>query len=69
MSAFLDTVNIVSVAIILTVCLEMAKASITDWKTALIAVAGFAVTLKFKKLNSAFVVIGGAATGYLLSLV
>lgn len=68
MSAFLDTVNVVSVAIILAVCLEMGKASITDWRTTLIAIAGFTVTIKFKKLNSAFVVIGGAVTGYLLSL-
>lgn len=68
MSVFLDTVNIVSVAIILAVCLEMCRASITDWRTTLIAIAGFAVTMKFKKLNSAFVVIGGAASGYLLSL-
>lgn len=68
MSAFLDTVNVVSVAIILAVCLEMGRASITDWRTTLIAIAGFAVTMKFKKLNSAFVVIGGAVSGYLLSL-
>lgn len=68
MSAFLDTVNIVSVAIILAVCLEMGRASITDWRTTLIAIAGFVVTMKFKKLNSAFVVIGGAVSGYLLSL-
>ncbi len=68
MSAFLDTVNIVSVALILAVCIEMGRASITDWRTTIIAIAGFAITLKFKKLNSAFVVIGGAASGYLLSL-
>lgn len=68
MSAFLDTVNIVSVAVILAVCLEMGKTSITDWRTTLIAIAGFAVTMKFKKLNSAFIVIGGAISGYLLSL-
>ena len=68
MSAFLDTVNMVSVAIILAVCLEMGKASITDWRTTLIAIAGFAVAMIFKKLNSAFVIIGGAMAGYLLSL-
>jgi len=66
MSAFLDTVNVVSVAIILAVCLEMGKASITDWRTGLIAILGFAVTMKFKKLNSAFIVIGGSLAGYLL---
>ena len=68
MSVFLDTVNMVSVAIILAICLEMGKSSITDWRTTFIAIAGFVVSMTFKKLNSAFVVIGGAIAGYLLSL-
>jgi hypothetical protein len=33
----------------------------------LIVIAGFIVTLKFKKMNSAFVILGGSALGYLLS--
>lgn len=66
MSAFLDTVNIVSVALILVVCIEMGKSSITDWKTGLIAVCGFIMSWKFKKLNTAFVILGGSLTGYLL---
>lgn len=69
MSAFLDTVNIVSVALILAVCADMAITSITDWKTILIAVMGFAVTLKFKQLNSAFIILGGSLLGYLLWLI
>src|SRR5690606_8987673 len=43
MSAFLDTVNIVSIAIIFAVCIEMGKEAIGDWRTALIAVLGFFV--------------------------
>lgn len=69
MSAFLDTVNMVSIALIVTVCVEMGKASIVDWRTILIAIIGFIATLKFKHLNSAFVIIGGAGLGYVLSLV
>ncbi len=69
MSSFLDTVNIVSVAIILAVVVEMGRDSIQDWRTVLIAGLGFLVTFYFKKVNSAFVVLGGAALGYLLSLV
>ncbi len=69
MSAFLDTVNIVSVAIILVICLEMIEASITDWKTIVLAIAGFIVAMRFKKLNSAFVVLGGSLLGYLLWLI
>lgn len=66
MSAFLDTVNIVSVAIILTICIEMGQSSITDWKTVLIAACGFVVSYRFKKLNTAFVIFGGAVLGYVL---
>jgi len=69
MSAFLDTVNVVSVALILAICAEMGKTSITDWRAVVIAVIGFAVTMKFKGLNTAFVIIGGAALGYILWLV
>lgn len=68
-SAFLDAVNIAAIALILGICVEMGQDSITGWKTILIAIAGFAVTLSFKKLNSAFVVLGGAVLGYLLYLI
>lgn len=69
MSVFLDTVNIASIALILAVCAEMGKSSVTDWKTITIAVLGFIVTFSFKKLNTAFVVLGGSALGYLLWLI
>jgi chromate transporter len=66
MSAFLDAVNIVSVAVILAVCVELGQISITNWKTVLIALAAFAVTWTFKTLNTAWIIIGGALAGYLL---
>lgn len=66
MSAFLDTVNITSIAIILAVVVEMGRETLLDWRTIVIAILSFAVTFYFKKLNTAFVVIGGAALGYLL---
>jgi len=68
MSAFLDTVNMASIALIFAVCIEMARTSITDWKTILIGIAGLVISLIFKKLNSAFVVLGGSVLGYLLWL-
>ena len=68
MSVFLDTVNMASIALILAVCVEMGKSSITDWKTIVIAVLGFIITFSFKKLNTAFVVLGGSVLGYLLWL-
>jgi chromate transporter len=66
MSAFLDTVNVVSVAIILAVAVEMGKQTFLDWRTIVIAILGFGITFYFRKLNSAFVVLGGAAMGYIL---
>lgn len=68
MSAFLDTVNIASIAIILAVVVEMSKETLVDWRMIVIAVTSFAVTFYFKNLNTAFIVIGGALMGYLLRL-
>jgi len=68
-SAYVDAVNIAAIALILGICVEMGRDSIIGWKTVLIAISGFAVTLSFKKLNSAFVVLGGAVLGYVLYLI
>jgi chromate transporter len=58
-----------SIALILAVSVEMGRSAITDWKTALIGITGLIVSLTFKKLNSAFVVLGGSVIGYLLWLI
>lgn len=68
-STFLDAVNVASVAIIISICIQMGLDTITDWRTILIAVVGILITFKFKNINSAFIVIGGAFLGYLLALV
>jgi chromate transporter len=67
MSAFLDTVNIVSVAIILSVIVEIGRLTFLDWRTILIAVVSFVITFYFKRLNTAFIISGGAVLGYALS--
>ena len=67
-SAFLDAVNVASVAIIISVCLAMGKDSITDWRSILIAILSIALTFRFRKINSAFIVLGGSIVGYLLTL-
>jgi len=69
MGAFLDTVNIASVAIILSVIIVLGKETILDWKTVFIAVLSFIITFYFKKLNTALTIIGGAFLGYLLSFI
>ncbi|MCT3923413.1 chromate efflux transporter [Elizabethkingia anophelis] len=63
-SSFLDAVNVASIAIIIYVCYEMAKESIADWKTILIAVLCLTLIFTFKKINSAWIVILGALLGY-----
>ena len=68
-SAFLDAVNVASVAIIVAVCFDMGKDTITDWRTILIAVLSISMTFGYKKMNSAFVVLGGSIIGYLLALI
>ena len=68
-SAFLDTVNVAAIAIILAVVVEMSRETLLDWRTIVIAIASTLVTFYFKKLNTAFIVIGGALLGYLLYLV
>lgn len=66
LSAFLDAVNVASVAIIADVCFTMGKETITDWRTIIIALISAFIVFKFKKVNSAFIVLGGALLGYIL---
>ena len=68
MGAFLDSVNIVSVAIILAVVVEMGRETLLDWRTIAIALISFAVTFWVRSINTAFIVVGGALLGYLLTL-
>jgi chromate transporter len=65
-SAFLDGVNVASVAIIGTVCVTFGRETLTDWRTVVIAVLSLVVTLGFRRVNSVWVIIGGALLGYVL---
>jgi len=66
-AAFLDAVNVASIAIIISVCFQMGKDSITDWRMLLIALVSILITFKYRKINSAFIVLGGSIIGYLLT--
>jgi len=68
-SAFLDAINIAAVAVIVAVCVEMGKETLTDWRTILIAAISLICVFVFKKMNSAFIVIGGALLGYILTFI
>lgn len=67
MSAFLDTVNIVSIAVILSVIVELGRLTLLDWRSITIALISFFVTFYFRKLNTAFIIFGGAMLGYVFS--
>lgn len=66
--AFLDAVNVASIAIIAAICYEMAKETVTDWRAVVIAVLSMALAFGLKKLNSVWIVLFGSVAGYLLSL-
>jgi len=68
-SAFLDAVNVASVAIIISVCYFMGKDTISDWRTILIAVVSCSLLFGSRKINSALIVIGGSLAGYILSFI
>jgi chromate transporter len=67
-SAFLDAVNVASVAIIIAICFQLGKDALVDWRSILIAIASLFITFRLRKLNSALIVFGGSLTGYILTL-
>lgn len=69
LSSFLDAVNVASVAIIAAVCFTMGKETITDWRTTAIALISAVIVFRFKNINSAFIVLGGALLGYILKII
>lgn len=69
MSAFLDAVNVASVAIISAVIAEIAREVLIDWRSILIAIAGFLISYFFRNINTAFIILGGSLMGYVLTFV
>jgi chromate transporter len=61
-SSFLDGVNVAAVALIAGVLIQLARAALVDPLTVVLAVGAFLVLLRFK-LNSAWLVLGGALVG------
>ena len=62
--AVLDGVNIASLALMAVVAVHLGLSAVVDWCTALLAIAGTVVLVRFR-LNSAWLVLGGAAAGLL----
>ena len=67
--SFLDSVNVAAVAVMVSVLFEMSRSTLMDWRSIVIAIAGFYVVFKMKKVSSMWVVIGGSLLGFLLGLV
>jgi chromate transporter len=65
--AFLDAINVASVAIIAVVCLKMGQEAVTDWRTIIIVVSGFLLLWFRPSLNSAYVILFGSICGYVLT--
>ncbi|MBD3232803.1 MAG: chromate efflux transporter [candidate division Zixibacteria bacterium] len=65
-SAFLDAVNVSAVAIMITATIHLGQEVMLDWRSWVIAALSAIVVFSFKKLNSAYIVLGGAVIGYLL---
>lgn len=65
-AAFLDSVNIGAVGIMVAVTYRLGSEILLDWKTWSIAITSIAITFFFKRIGSFWIVLGGAIAGYLL---
>lgn len=66
---FLEAVNVAAVAVMVVVTFKMTQHIILDWRTALICASSIAVYFSFKKLNTLWIILGGAVLGFVLSYV
>jgi chromate transporter len=75
LSKFLDAVNVSALAIMFVVAVKLGAEVIVNpltgfsWKAALIAILTAAAFLSSRKINSVYVVLGGAVLGYILYLI
>ena len=63
--AFLDGVNVASLALMAVVTWQLARVALVDGRTLALAAAAALLLLKYR-INSAWLVLGGAAVGWLL---
>lgn len=63
--AFLDGVNVGSLALMFVVTLELGRSALLDWITITLAVASAVLLIRYK-VNSAWLVFGGATIGLLI---
>jgi chromate transporter len=63
--AFLDGVNVGSLALMVVVTFELGRSALVDWPTIALAIASAVLLIRYK-VNSAWLVLGGALAGLLL---
>lgn len=68
-SAFLDSVNVAAVAVMLSVSIMMTIEVVADWGSAIIMALSFIMVFGFPRLSAAWIVLAGAIIGYLLQLI
>jgi chromate transporter len=67
MSAFLDGVNVASVGLMAAVTWELGRTAVVDWLTLALALVAAVLLLRFK-VNSTWLIAGGAAAGIIAHL-
>jgi chromate transporter len=65
-AAFLDSINVSALALMVAVTLELGMVVLTAWPAWIIAALAAVLTLRFR-VNAAWVVVGAAAAGWVLS--
>jgi chromate transporter len=66
--AFLDGVNVASLALMAAVSYQLGRSSLVDWLTVALAGASAVLLLRYR-VNSAWLVLGGAVTGVIAGMI
>lgn len=66
LAGFLDGVNAASLGLMGAVTLMLGRAALVDWPTMVLSLAALGVLLRYRKLNSAWLVVAGGLAGWLL---
>ena len=75
LSHFLDAVNVSALAVMFVVAVKLGTEVLIDpsaglnWRATVITILSVVLFLKYKKINSAYIVLGGAVLGYLLHFI
>lgn len=65
-AGFLDGVNAASLGLMAAVTLALGRAALIDWQTVVLGLVALGVLLRYRKLNSAWLVLAGGVVGWVL---